>query len=48
MKAKVRFDVRKPLKIAKIMANGGDWCKVQFKYEKLDIFRFVMICMRDT
>lgn len=38
MKAKVRFYVRKPLKIAKkIVANNGDCCKVQFKYERLGI-----------
>lgn len=42
MRLRVRFDVRKPLKIEKkIKATGGDWCVVNFKYEKLGTFCFV-------
>jgi len=39
---KVRFDIKQPLKIGKmIKTNGGEWCVVNFKYEKLGTFCFV-------
>jgi hypothetical protein len=42
MRLKVRFDIRQPLKLGKkIKANGGEWCVVNFKYEKLGTFCFV-------
>jgi hypothetical protein len=42
MRLKVRFDIRQPLKIGKkIKANGGEWCVVNFKYERLGTFCFV-------
>ena len=38
----MRFDIRQPLKIGKkIKVNGGEWCVVNFKYEKLGTFYFV-------
>jgi hypothetical protein len=42
MRLNVRFDIRQPLKIGeKIKANGGEWCVVDFKYERLGTFCFV-------
>jgi len=41
MRLKVRFDIRQPLKIGKIKANGGERCVVNFKYEKIGTFCFV-------
>jgi hypothetical protein len=42
MRLKVRFDIRQPLKIGnKIKANEGEWCVVNFKYEKLGTLCFV-------
>jgi len=42
MRLKVRFDIRQSLKIGKkIKANGGEWCVVNFKYERLRTFCFV-------
>jgi hypothetical protein len=42
MRLKVSFDIRQPLKLGKkIKANGGEWCVVNFKYEKLGTFCFV-------
>jgi hypothetical protein len=42
MRIRVRVDIRKPLKKnAKVKNQGGEWCTVNFKYEKLDVFCFV-------
>jgi hypothetical protein len=42
MRIRVRVDVRHPLKREKkVKSQGGDWCIVNFKYEKLGIFCFV-------
>ncbi|PNY14983.1 hypothetical protein L195_g011673 [Trifolium pratense] len=42
MRLRVRIDVRQPLKKNKQVKNsGGDWCTVNFKYEKLGVFCFV-------
>jgi 14-3-3 protein epsilon len=42
MRIRVRVDVRQPLKKdKKVKSAGGDWCTVNFKYEKLGIFCFV-------
>jgi hypothetical protein len=42
MRLRVRIDVRRPLKKDKKIKNmGGEWCIVNFKYEKLGVFCFV-------
>ncbi|XP_058765191.1 uncharacterized protein At4g02000-like [Vicia villosa] len=42
MRIRVRIDVRQPLKKSTRVKNrGGDWCIVNFKYEKLSLFCFV-------
>ncbi|GAU49142.1 hypothetical protein TSUD_191440 [Trifolium subterraneum] len=42
MRVKVRMDVNQPLKKdAKVKNIVGEWCTVNFKYEKLGIFCFV-------
>jgi hypothetical protein len=42
MRIRVKLDVRKPLKKdTKVMNKEGQWCTVNFKYEKLGIFCFV-------
>jgi 14-3-3 protein epsilon len=42
MRVRVKVDVRKPLKKdTKVMNKEGQWCTVNFKYEKLGIFCFV-------
>ncbi|MCH94705.1 hypothetical protein A2U01_0015670, partial [Trifolium medium] len=42
MRLRVRVDVRQPLKKHKKVKNkGGEWCTVNFKYEKLGVFCFV-------
>jgi 14-3-3 protein epsilon len=42
MRLRVRIDVRRPLKKEKKIKNlGGEWCNVNFKYEKLGVFCFV-------
>lgn len=38
---RVKLDVRQPLKQqAKVKNKGGEWCMVNFKYEKLGLFCF--------
>jgi hypothetical protein len=42
MRVKVRVDVRQPLKReSRVKNQGGEWCTVNFKYEKLGVFCFV-------
>jgi hypothetical protein len=42
MRIKVRVDVRQPLKKdSRVKNQGGAWCIVNFKYEKLGVFCFV-------
>lgn len=41
MRLRVRVDVRLSLKKTKVKNKGGDWCTVNFKYEKLSLFSFV-------
>lgn len=42
MRIHVKVDVRQPLKKnRKVRMEGGDWCLVQFKYEKLTSFCFI-------
>jgi 14-3-3 protein epsilon len=42
MRVRVKVDVRKPLKKdTKVMNKHGQWCTVNFKYEKLGVFCFV-------
>jgi hypothetical protein len=42
MRIRVRVDVRRPLKkCQKVKSQNGDWCIVNFKYEKLGVFCFV-------
>ncbi|GAU42644.1 hypothetical protein TSUD_398490 [Trifolium subterraneum] len=42
MRIRVRMDVRKPLKKDTRMKNKeGEWCTVNFKYEKLGVFCFI-------
>ncbi|GAU30590.1 hypothetical protein TSUD_392810 [Trifolium subterraneum] len=42
MRLRVRVDVRQPLKKNTRVKNiGGEWCTVNFKYEKLGVFCFV-------
>lgn len=42
MRLRVRVDVRQPLKKnRRVRMEGGDWCVVTFKYEKLTTFCFV-------
>jgi hypothetical protein len=42
MRIKVRLDIRQPLKKeSRVKNQGGDWCTVHFKYEKLGVFCFV-------
>jgi 14-3-3 protein epsilon len=42
MRLKVRVDVRQPLKKeSRVKNQGGEWCTVKFKYEKLGVFCFV-------
>jgi len=49
MRLKVKFDIRQPLKIGKkIKANGGEWCVVNFKYDKLGTFYFVCGVLRHS
>lgn len=42
MRVRVKIDVRVSLKRqTKVKSKGGDWCVVNFKYEKLNLFCFV-------
>jgi hypothetical protein len=42
MRIKVRVDVRQPLKKdSRVKNQGGAWCTVNFKYERLGVFCFV-------
>ncbi|XP_045788287.1 uncharacterized protein LOC123883507 [Trifolium pratense] len=42
MRLRVRVDVRQPLKKdTRVKNKGGEWCNVNFKYEKLGVFCFV-------
>jgi hypothetical protein len=42
MRLKVRVDVRQPLKKeSRVKNQGGEWCTVKFRYEKLGVFCFV-------
>jgi hypothetical protein len=42
MRIKVRIDIRQPLKKeSRVKNQGGNWCTVHFKYEKLGVFCFV-------
>ncbi|XP_058782355.1 uncharacterized protein At4g02000-like [Vicia villosa] len=42
IRIRVKIDVRKPLKQnTKVKNRGGEWCVVNFKYEKLSIFCYV-------
>ncbi|WJX56046.1 hypothetical protein P8452_41743 [Trifolium repens] len=42
MRIKVRVDIRQPLKKdSRVKNQGGDWCTVHFKYEKLGVFCFI-------
>jgi 14-3-3 protein epsilon len=42
MRIKVRVDIRQPLKKeSRVKNQGGAWCTVHFKYEKLGVFCFV-------
>jgi hypothetical protein len=42
MRLRVKLDVRQPLKQnTKVKNKDGEWCNVNFKYEKLGIFCFV-------
>ncbi|MCH88338.1 hypothetical protein A2U01_0009222, partial [Trifolium medium] len=42
MRLRVKIDVRQPLKKdAKVKDKEGNWCTVNFKYEKLGVFCFV-------
>jgi 14-3-3 protein epsilon len=42
MRIRVRVDIRRPLKKeSKVKNQGGEWCTVNFKYEKLGVFCFV-------
>ncbi|MCH80000.1 hypothetical protein A2U01_0000762, partial [Trifolium medium] len=49
MRVRVRVDVRQPLKKdTKVKNKKGEWCVVNFKYEKLGIFCFVCGIMGHT
>jgi 14-3-3 protein epsilon len=42
MRIRVRVDIRQPLKKdTRVKNQGGNWCTVNFKYEKLGVFCFV-------
>jgi hypothetical protein len=42
MRLRVRVDVRQPLKKeSKVKNQGGEWCIIKFKYERLGVFCFV-------
>jgi 14-3-3 protein epsilon len=42
MRIRVRVDIRQPLKKeSRVKSQGGNWCTVNFKYEKLGVFCFV-------
>jgi 14-3-3 protein epsilon len=42
MRIKVRVDIRQPLKKeSRVKNQGGQWCTVNFRYEKLGVFCFV-------
>jgi 14-3-3 protein epsilon len=42
MRIKVRVDIRQPLKKdSRVKNQGGAWCTVNFRYEKLGVFCFV-------
>jgi 14-3-3 protein epsilon len=42
MRIRVRVDIRQPLKKeSRVKNQGGDWCIVNFKYEKLGVFCFI-------
>jgi 14-3-3 protein epsilon len=42
MRIRVRVDIRQPLKKeSRVKNQGGNWCTVNFKYEKLGVFCFV-------
>ncbi|XP_058775429.1 uncharacterized protein At4g02000-like [Vicia villosa] len=42
MRIRVKVDVRQPLKqTTRVRNKGGEWCVVNFKYEKLSTFCFV-------
>ncbi|MCI36871.1 hypothetical protein A2U01_0058095, partial [Trifolium medium] len=42
MRVRVKVDVRQPLKKdTKVKNKVGEWCTVNFKYEKLGVFCFV-------
>ncbi|KAK2423100.1 zinc knuckle (CCHC-type) family protein [Trifolium repens] len=49
MRILVKIDVRKPLKKdTKVKDKAGNWCKVDFRYEKLGIFCYVCGIMGHT
>lgn len=49
MRIRVKVDVRLPLKKErKVRTVGGDWCVVNFKFEKLGIFCFACGCLGHT
>ncbi|KAK2382050.1 hypothetical protein QL285_069606 [Trifolium repens] len=42
MRIRVRVDIKQPLKKdSRVKSQGGNWCTVNFKYEKLGVFCFV-------
>jgi 14-3-3 protein epsilon len=42
MRIRVRVDIRQPLKKdSRVKNQGGEWCVVNFKYEKLGVFCFI-------
>jgi 14-3-3 protein epsilon len=42
MRIRVRVDIRQPLKKeSRVKSQGGNWCTVNFKYERLGVFCFV-------
>ncbi|GAU27412.1 hypothetical protein TSUD_356480 [Trifolium subterraneum] len=49
MRIRVRVDVRQPLKKeSKVKSRVGEWCTINFKYEKLGVFCFVCGTMGHT
>lgn len=46
MRLRVKVDVRLPLKKeGKVKRAGGEWCVVQYKYERLGIIYFFCGCL---
>ncbi|PNY09256.1 hypothetical protein L195_g005802 [Trifolium pratense] len=49
MRVRVKIDVRQPLKKdTRVKDRAGEWCNVNFKYEKLGVFCFVCGIMGHT